>query len=169
MSSQWFKYQYDQLVRLLRKGNTEKFTVLPGQLTLEINAEVVEVCNINNGQRIDSYTKQKAEKKKHPGRNEIPAHIRREYVDMHPENLPEGAELFDTIETPQLEYDPAKIFAKVYRRFKYKLVKPDGTTEFFIAPLPEEKISRLQHHHWEHTLLLRSTCIICRFTDKRQS
>ena len=58
---------------------------------------------------------------------------------MHPDGLPEGAEKFDVIETEQLEYDPARIFATVYRRHKYKLVKPDGTTEIFIAPLPPEK------------------------------
>jgi transposase len=58
---------------------------------------------------------------------------------MYPENLPEDAEYFDTIETEQLEYDPARLFATVYRRFKYKHSKPDGSTEFFIANLPEEK------------------------------
>src|SRR5665213_2268817 len=58
---------------------------------------------------------------------------------MHPDNLSEGAELFDTIETEQLEYDPAKLFATVYRRYKYKRIKEAGTIEFFIAALPEEK------------------------------
>ena len=102
-------------------------------------AEVIEACSTNDGQKIESYTKLKSEKKKHPGRNEIPAHIERKYIDMHPENLPEEAEHFDTIETEQLEYDPARLFATVYRRYKYKHNKPDGSTEFFIASLPEEK------------------------------
>ena len=61
------------------------------------------------------------------------------YIDSHPENLPADAEHFDTIETEQLEYDPARLFATVYRRYKYKLRNPDGSTEFFIASLPEEK------------------------------
>jgi transposase len=134
------KHQFDQLQRLVYSRSTEKFTApLPGQLSLGIDAEVIEACSVNDGQKISSYTKHKAEPKKHPGRNQIPAHIPRKYVDMHPENLPEGAELFDKEETEQLEYDPAKLFATVYRRFKYKLTKPDGTTEFFIASLPEEK------------------------------
>lgn len=85
------------------------------QLQLGINADVVEACSINEGQKIESYTKLKSEKKKHPGRNEIPAHIERKYIDMQPENLPEDAEHFDTIETEQLEYDPARLFATVYR------------------------------------------------------
>jgi transposase len=134
------KHQYDQLVRLVYARSTEKsLQTIPGQLQFEMEAEVVAACNINDGQKIESYTKHKAERKKHPGRNEIPGHIERKYIDMHPEKLPEGAELFDKIETEQLEYDPAKIFASVYRRFKYKLTKPDGSTEFFIAPLPAEK------------------------------
>ena len=58
---------------------------------------------------------------------------------MHPDNLPEDAEHFDTIETEQLEYGVDKLFATVYRRYKFKHCKPDGTTEFFIANLPEEK------------------------------
>jgi transposase len=58
---------------------------------------------------------------------------------MHLKNLPEDAALFDTIETEQLEYDSAKLFATVYRRFKYKRDKANGSTEFFIALHPQEK------------------------------
>ena len=134
------EHQYEQLKRLLYSRSSERsLTVIPGQLSLDIDADVIEACKINDGQKIESYTKFKSEKKKHPGRNEIPAHIERKYIDMHPENLPEDAEHFDTIETEQLEYDPAKLFATVYRRFKYKQNKPDGSTAFFVASLPEEK------------------------------
>ena len=134
------EHQYKQLQRLVYSRSSEKTQIaLPDQLRLELDAEVVEACNINDGQKIAGDTRHKAEKKKHPGRNEIPAHIPRKYIDMHPENLPEGAELFDTIESEQLEYDPAKLFATVYRRFKYKIDNEDGSTEFYIANLPEEK------------------------------
>ncbi|MCS3795201.1 IS66 family transposase [Niastella sp. OAS944] len=134
------EYQYQQLTKLVYSRSSEKSSaIIPGQLQLGINTDVVEVCNINDGQKIESYTKLKSEKKKHPGRNEIPAHIERKYIDMHPENLPEDAEHFDTIETEQLEYDPARLFATVYRRYKYKRSTPNGSTEFFIASLPEEK------------------------------
>lgn len=134
------EYQYQQLTKLVYSRSSERSSaIMPGQLQLGINADVVEVCNISDGQKIESYTKLKSEKKKHPGRNEIPAHIERKYIDMHPENLPEDAEHFDTIETEQLEYDPARLFATVYRRFKYKRHTPNGSTEFFIASLPEEK------------------------------
>jgi transposase len=134
------EYQYQQLIKLVYGRSSERSSaVIPGQLQLEINADIVEVCNINDGQKIESYTKSKSEKKKHPGRNEIPAHIERKYIDMHPENLPEDAEHFDTIETEQLEYDPARLFATVYRRYKYKRCAPNGSIEFFIASLPEEK------------------------------
>lgn len=133
------EHQYNQLQRLMYASRTEKSSVTPGQLLLELDVETVEACNINDGQRIASYTKQKAEKKPHPGRNPIPAHIPRTYIDMYPDNLTEGAELIDTIVSEQLEYDPAKLHATAYRRFKYMVKKADGTVEFFIADLPEEK------------------------------
>jgi transposase len=133
------EHQYQQLQRLIYSRSSEKSMVTAGQLLLELDAEEVVACRISDGQKIESYTKRKSEKEKHPGRNQIPAHIERKYIDMHPENLPEDAELFDQIETEQLEYDPARLFATVYRRYKYKRNKPDGSTEFFTAALPEEK------------------------------
>jgi len=134
------EHQYHQLTKLVYGRSSEKtITTLPGQLSLGIDAELIEACKINDGQKIESYTKIKSEKKKHPGRNEIPAHLERKYIDIHPENLPADAEHFDTIETEQLEYDPARLFATVYRRYKYKRSNPNGSIEFFIASLPEEK------------------------------
>jgi len=134
------EHQYHQLTKLVYGRRSEKSTAAqPGQLSLEIDAAVVEACNINDGRKIESYTRIKTDKKKHPGRNEIPAHIERKYIDIHPENLPADAEHFDTIETEQLEYDPARLFATVYRRYKYKRNTRNGSTEFFIASLPEEK------------------------------
>ena len=135
------EHQYKQLQRLLYSSKSERsFSgVVSGQLMLDIEAEKVEACNFNDGLKVAEYTKHKSEKQKHPGRNELPAHIERKYIDIYPENLPEAAVLVDKIETEQLEYDPAKLFATVYRRHKYKLDRPDGSTEFFIATLPEEK------------------------------
>lgn len=134
------EYQYQQLTRLVYSRSSEKSSAgAPGQLPLGLDAAVLEACPISDGQRVEAYTKCRSEKKKHPGRNEIPAHIERKYIDIHPENVPAEAEHFDTIETEQLEYDPARLFATVYRRHKYKRHHPDGTTEFFIADLPAEK------------------------------
>jgi transposase len=133
------EHQYNQLQRLIYARSSEKSNVTAGQLVLELNAEQVEACKISDVQKIDSYVKGKPAKEKHPGRNELPPHIERKYIEMHPVNLPADAILFDTIETEQLEYDPARLFATVYRRHKYKLFKEDGSVEFFIATLPEEK------------------------------
>lgn len=69
---------------------------------------------------------------------------------MHPDNLPENAEHFGTIETEQLEYDPAKLFYTVYRRYKYEQSKSGGSTEFFILSLPEEKVKTWLHHRCKH-------------------
>ena len=134
------EHQYEQLKKLLYGRSSEKsHQVLPGQLLLSLDAEVVDACNINDAQKVASYVKYKPTNATHPGRNKIPAHVPRVYVDLHPDQLPEGAEQYDKEETEQLEYDPAKLFATVYRRYKYKLDKPDGTVDFFIASLPSEK------------------------------
>lgn len=58
---------------------------------------------------------------------------------MHPEKFTEDTEHFDTIETEQLKYEPAKLFATIYRRYKYNYSKPGGSTEFFMVKLPEER------------------------------
>jgi transposase len=134
------EHQYEQLKKLLYGRSSEKSnTVLPGQLLLNLDAQLVEACKINDAQKVAEYVKYKPTNTNHPGRNKLPAHLPRVYVDLHPENLPEGAVQFDKEETEQLEYDPAKLFATVYRRYKYKLEKPDGSVELFIASLPDEK------------------------------
>jgi len=138
---QLIKHQHEQLKKLVFGSKSEKSVyVSPDQLSLELTAEQIEACGINDGQRIESYTKAKADKNKnHPGRKGIPAHLRREYVDIYPKDVPADAELFDTEETEQLEYDPGRLFATVYRRFKYKRTLPNGSTEFFIGDLPLDK------------------------------
>lgn len=134
------KHQFDQLKKLVYGRTSEKSVyVSPDQLKLELEAERVEACGINDGQRIAAHTKSKAKNEDHPGRNRIPEHLRREYIDIYPENVPADAVIFDTEETEQLEYDPGRLFATVYRRFKYKRQKEDGSMEFFIGNLPIEK------------------------------
>jgi transposase len=135
------EHQHEQLKKWVYGQRSEKSVyVSPDQLRLELSAEHVEACNINDGQKIASYTKAKADKNKnHPGRKGIPAHLRREYVDIYPKDLPADAELFDTEETEQLEYDPGRLFVTVHRRFKYKRTNADGRVEFFIGDLPVEK------------------------------
>jgi transposase len=134
------KHQFDQLKKLVYGRTSEKSVyVSPDQLKLELETERVEACNIHDGQRVASYTKSKAKNEDHPGRNRIPEHLRREYIDIHPDNVPADAVIFDTEETEQLEYDPGRLFATVYRRFKYKRQKEDGSMEFFIGDLPIEK------------------------------
>jgi transposase len=134
------EHQYEQLKKLVYGRSSEKSQpILPGQLLLGLEAQLVEACNINDAQKVEGYTKYKPTNEQHPGRNRIPAHVHRVYVDLHPDNLPEGAKQYGKEETEQLEYDPGKLFATVYRRYKYKLDKPDGSTELFIASLPAEK------------------------------
>jgi transposase len=134
------EHQYEQLKKLLYGRSSEKSNQpLPGQLLLGLEAELVEACKMGDAQKVSAYTKYTPTNSTHPGRNKIPAHLPRVFVDIHPENLPEGAVQFGKEETEQLEYDPGKLFVTVYRRYKYKLDQPAGAPAFFIAPLPDEK------------------------------
>ena len=76
----------------------DHWVAIPGQLTLGINAEMIEPVT-------SLYHMQSSEKKKHPGRNVIRAHLN--YINMYPDNLPENAGHFETIETEQFENDPS--------------------------------------------------------------
>jgi hypothetical protein len=55
--------------------SSEKSSVTPYQLLLELEAEVVEGCNITDGQKIVSYSKHKKQKEKHPDGNELPTKV----------------------------------------------------------------------------------------------
>ncbi len=134
------EHQYEQLKKLMYGRSSEKSTTIPpGQLALNLETDVIEACNITESQKVSSYTKYKPKNENHPGRNELPAHIPRKYIDLHPMNLPEDAVEYGTDDIEQLEYDPARLFATVYRRHKYKRVGPDGAMEFYVGTLPEEK------------------------------
>ncbi|PZR07999.1 MAG: hypothetical protein DI539_23080 [Flavobacterium psychrophilum] len=97
------EHQYLQMQRLVYARSTEKLFALPGQFLLGLDAETIEARKVGDGQLVSAYTKQKTEKKPHPGRNQLPAHIERKYINMYPENLPTDASLVDTIKTGQLE------------------------------------------------------------------
>jgi hypothetical protein len=84
------EHQYEQLKKLLYGRSSEKSNqVLPGQLLLNLDTQLVEACNIKDAQKVGEYVKYKPTNEKHPGRNRIPAHIPRVYVDLHPENIPQ--------------------------------------------------------------------------------
>ena len=156
------EHQHEQLKKMVYGRTSEKsVAVLPDQLRLDLNTGVVEACSINDGQRVASYTKQKAKNENHPGRNRIPEHLRREYIDIYPKDRPADAELFDTEETEQLEYDPGRLFATVYRRFKYKaqdlMVQRSSSLVIFLS----KKINVLQLHHSGHIVQWRNTCTTC--------
>ena len=80
----------------------------------------------------------------HPGRNKLPAHLRREDIVLEPVNLPKGSIRIGELITEQLEYKPAELYVKRYIRPKY-LVPPllkDSPAKIMVAELPIQPIDK---------------------------
>lgn len=89
-----------------------------------------------------SYTRQKPEKKQHPVRQELPAHLTREVIDLHPEGSDVGVEIGTPEVTEVLEYKPGKLHIIQYRRHKYKIPDAEGKEKIVTAELPGRGIDK---------------------------
>ncbi|HLF64446.1 MAG TPA: IS66 family transposase [Saprospiraceae bacterium] len=89
-----------------------------------------------------SYTRKKAENKQHPVRQQIPPHLPREVIDLHPEGCDDGMEIGKPEVTEVLEYKPGKLQVIQYRRHKYKIVDAAGKEKIVIPELPDRGIDK---------------------------
>ncbi len=89
-----------------------------------------------------TYTRDKAQTKNKPVRQELPAHLERVIEVIEPENLPEGARKVNVKITEILEYEPGKLFVRQIVRPYYIGSQNDEQTEFIIAPLPSRALPK---------------------------
>ncbi len=84
-----------------------------------------------------------------PVRKPLPDNLRREIVDIYPENIPEGATCIGQEVTEVLEIAAAEIYVKKYVRYKYALPKEEGVIIGEMPKLPIHKsnagVSILSH------------------------
>jgi len=74
---------------------------------------------------------------KHPGRNPLPESLRREVIELLPEEDVSELRPVGTAVTERLEYQPGELFVKQFVRSEYIKPSEDGlTAKRVIAPLP---------------------------------
>ena len=92
--------------------------------------------------RVDGYVR-KQRQKPHPGRNELPAHLRREIIVIEPDEDVTGLKLIGVEVTEELVTVPTTVYVRQYRRNKYVTAEqPDGSVRVIIGSLPDRLMQR---------------------------
>lgn len=135
-----------QLRRLIFGVRTERFIPSPDatpaqlQLALDLSRETVEQCRITSATTVH-YVRTKVEvvpakPKAHPGRMNLPEHLRREVILLKPEGDLSALKKMGEEVTEILDYVPAELYVKQYIRPKYAAPLPEGGTTVLTASLP---------------------------------
>lgn len=133
-----------ELERMIFGRKSERFVPeLPAdQLRLNFSpGEDIGIPAVQEKQQI-SYTRKKPETKQHPVRQELPPHLPREVIDLHPGGCDSGMEIGKPEVTEVLEYKPGKLHVIQYRRHKYKIVDVKGEEKIVIPDLPGRGIDK---------------------------
>jgi hypothetical protein len=131
--------QLHKLTQIVFGSKSERFTVNPAQLTLDIKTdEAPPVCNLSQAKKIE-YVKHGTPKKRDLAElSRYMEHLDRIYETREPENIPEGAIKIGEEQHPVLEHTPGKVFVRVIVIPKYKIPSAPGSekTEIIAAPAP---------------------------------
>jgi transposase len=130
----WLKYQLAELKRLIFGAKSERYIAPnPNQPTL---FELPEELTAEKPQQEITYKRSTPEKKNHPLRLELPAHLPRVTEIIEPEELPENAKKIGENITEVLEYKPANAFVRQIVRPKYIVEQNDEETRIVTAAMP---------------------------------
>ncbi|SDF12328.1 Transposase [Mucilaginibacter pineti] len=138
------QFQLMQLQRMIFGKKSEKFSPEQlNQLRLDIEADAIG-SEVITGITDISYTKitTVTTPKKHPGRNPLPAHLRREELVLEPIDKAEGDVFVKNDVSETLEYIPGEFWVKTTIRPVYASKQPDGSTLMKQADLPVEAIDK---------------------------
>lgn len=131
----WLKYQLAELKRMIYGSRSERY--LPQDTNQPTLFELPEEDRHEKPAEFETVTRKKPEqKKRHPLRMEIPAHLPRRTEVIEPENLPEGSKKIGEIITELLEVEPANIYVRQIIRPKYIVEQNDEETRIVTADLP---------------------------------
>lgn len=132
----YLKFQLSELKRLIFGTKSERhITPDPNQLSLFQIAEEEKQKDKQEEEEIN-YKRKKPEKKNHPLRLPIPAHLPRKKEVIEPENLPKNSKKIGEDITETLEVTPANIYVRQIIRPKYIVEQNDEKTRISIAELP---------------------------------
>ena len=139
--------QIIELQKFIFSGKQEKFTLNPNsneaQTTLFENDQIAQVI-VESIKHVKSYdVKQTVVRVNHPGRNPLPAHLRREEIILTPAEDVSGLQPVGKEITELLEYQQGELYVKKYIRPEYIKPTEDGTqAKRVIAPLPNMPIAK---------------------------
>lgn len=120
----------------------------PGQLRFEFEgAEVAAEAGQTVSQMVAAHERKKpaAEKRPHPGREAIPAHLRRDDVVLEPEGDTTGMVCIGQDVTEVLEYKPGELYVR--RTIRPRYARPgsaqrEGESPIVQAPAPQNPLGR---------------------------
>ncbi|RXK85271.1 IS66 family transposase [Filimonas effusa] len=142
VQTELLKSELAQLKRMIFGAKTEQFhsTSIPGQLSLNIEAEALATTSVIEARKI-SYTHLKTETKPAsiPSRMKLPEHLERREKIIEPEQSTEGYRHLGEEVTEELEYEPGKLY--VNRLVRPKYIAPDNIS-FLVAPIPERPLPK---------------------------
>ena len=141
-----------QLRKMIFGVKVERFvpspdaTVAELQLALDLQAETVAQCKITSATTVE-YVRTKievspAKPKAHPGRMQLPAHLRRELILLKPEQDVSGLRRMGEDITEILDYIPAELYVKQYIRPKYVAPFSEGGSTVLMAALPGRMLQK---------------------------
>jgi len=138
--NKFLEFQLAQMKRMLFGAKRERFIsnlavdqlTLPFELSQPIAEQAVKKEQV-------AYTREKAKKSNHPGRLDFPAHIPVEEIVIEPGQSTEGLKCNGQEITKELDYVPARLFARHYIRNKYALPNGEG---ILIGTLPSRPIEK---------------------------
>ena len=138
-------HEVEQLKKLIFASKHERFVPADAskinlQLSLALDAETIASCKLTDAVKIE-YIRTKTEvtenkPKAHPGRMNLPEHLRRETTVLQPDaDVSSLKKIGDDI-TEVLDYTPGELFVKQYIRPKYVQPASVGTNTVITASLP---------------------------------
>lgn len=136
-----------ELRKFIFSGKQEKFTPASNhsqqQATLFDNDKLGEVV-VESVKQVKAYeVKQTTVRVNHPGRNPLPAHLRREEIHLAPAEDVTGLQPVSQQITELLEYQQGELYVKKYIRPEYLKAVQDGTqAKRIIAALPNMPIAK---------------------------
>lgn len=141
MQLQSLQLQLAELKRILFGSKGEKFVASPSDLATQPDLfpnDKLGHLEVVNTTVVKRYEKQQTKLHvKHPGRNQLPEGLRRQVIELLPEEDVTGLQPVGTEVTEQLEYQPGELFVKRYERPEYIKPLTDGlTASRIIAPAP---------------------------------
>ncbi len=123
--------QLEAVLKLWKGKKTEKLPGDPDQPTL---FELQTSTNKPEQPVTEDISYARKKRKEKPVRSQLPENLRREVIEIHPEDVPAGSKLIGKEITETLEVVQAEVYVKQYVRFKYGLPNDEGVV---IAPLPK--------------------------------